>query len=63
MSARVRYEVDGGIARVTLDAPERLNAVDPGMLEAVVAHVEAAGADPALAIRARTSLLPPLSVT
>ncbi len=41
MSERVRYEVGDGVARVTLDAPERLNAVDPGMLEAVVAHVEA----------------------
>lgn len=54
MSARVRYEVDGGVARVTLDAPERLNAVDPGMLEAVVAHVEAAGADPAVRVVAVT---------
>ena len=54
MSARVRYEVDAGVARVTLDAPERLNAVDPGMLEAVVAHVEAAGADPAVRVVAVT---------
>ncbi len=54
MSARVRYDVAAGVARVTLDAPERLNAVDPGMLEAVVAHVEAAGADPAVRVVAVT---------
>lgn len=54
MSAGVRYEVAGGVARVTLDAPDRLNAVDPAMLEAVVAHVVAAGADPAVRVVALT---------
>jgi enoyl-CoA hydratase len=54
MSERVRYEVSDGVARVTLDAPERLNAVDPEMLDAVVAHVEAAGADPAVRVVALT---------
>lgn len=50
MSPSVRYEVSDGVARVTLDAPERLNAVDPDMLDAVVAHLEAAGADPAVRV-------------
>jgi enoyl-CoA hydratase len=54
VSAAVRYEVAGGIARVTLDAPERLNAVDPAMLEAVVERVESAGSDPAVRVVALT---------
>ncbi len=54
MSERVRYEVGDGVARVTLDAPERLNAVDPAMLTAVVEHVEAAGVDPAVRVVALT---------
>ncbi len=50
MSAPVRFEVAAGVARVVLDAPERLNAVDAEMLEAVVAHVEAAGEDPGVRV-------------
>jgi enoyl-CoA hydratase len=37
----VRTEVADGVARVTLQAPERLNAVDEAMLEAVAAAVTA----------------------
>ncbi len=54
MSGKVRYEVADGVARVRLDAPERLNAVDPAMLDALVRHVEAAGADPAVRVVALT---------
>jgi enoyl-CoA hydratase len=54
VSERVRYEVRAGVARVTLDAPERLNAVDPAMLGAVVEHVERAGADPHVRVVALT---------
>ena len=50
MSDTVRYQVADAVARVTLDAPERLNAVDPEMLDAVVAHLEAAGSDPAVRV-------------
>jgi enoyl-CoA hydratase len=54
VSSRVRYEVRDAVARVTLDAPDRLNALDPEMLDAVVGHVEAAGADPAVRVVAVT---------
>ena len=37
---RVRLEVDGSIATITLDRPEKLNALDPGMLRALEAHVD-----------------------
>ncbi len=50
MSEHVRYEVSAGVARVILDAPERLNAVDPTMLDAVVTHLEAATADPGVRV-------------
>ncbi len=42
----VRVEHDGAIARITLDAPDRLNAVDPPMLRAIVTAVEECDADP-----------------
>jgi enoyl-CoA hydratase/carnithine racemase len=43
---RVLYERDGRIARLTLNRPEALNAIDaelPGELEAAVARANAAG--------------------
>lgn len=54
MSDRVRYSVAGGIARVVLDAPERLNAVDPAMLDAVAGYVEAAGQESGVRVVAVT---------
>jgi enoyl-CoA hydratase len=54
VSERVRYEVAAGVARVTLDAPERLNAVDVEMLDAVADHVAAAGADGSVRVLAVT---------
>ncbi|KRE60161.1 enoyl-CoA hydratase-related protein [Nostocoides sp. Soil756] len=45
-SERVRVEADGPIGRITLNAPERLNAVDPDMCAAVVEAVRAFDADP-----------------
>lgn len=53
-SARVRVEADGAIGRITLDAPERLNAVDPGMCDAVTAAVRAFDADPEVRVVALT---------
>lgn len=53
-STRVRVEADGAIGRITLDAPERLNAVDPEMCDAVTAAVRAFDADPAVRVVALT---------
>ncbi|GGL37293.1 enoyl-CoA hydratase/isomerase family protein [Phycicoccus endophyticus] len=53
-TARVRVEADGAIGRITLDAPERLNAVDPEMCEAVVEAVRTFDADPAVRVIALT---------
>lgn len=44
----VRYEVDGPIARITLDRPERLNAIVDPMLPQLRGAVERADADPAV---------------
>lgn len=41
----VRYEVDGRIATITLDRPERLNAIDAGMPGEIRAAVEEANRD------------------
>lgn len=42
----VRCEIDGGVARVTLARPEKLNALDRGMIEALAAAAHAIEADP-----------------
>lgn len=47
---RVRVQADGPIGRITLDAPERLNAVDPDMCAAVVAALHGFDADPAVRV-------------
>ncbi len=44
--ARVRVEVEGPVARIVLDAPHRLNAVDPAMCADVVAGVRRLDDDP-----------------
>lgn len=49
-SERVRVAADGAIGRITLDAPERLNAVDPDMCAAVVDALRAFDADPAIRV-------------
>lgn len=53
-SARVRVEADGAIGRITLDAPERLNAVDPEMCAAVTEAVRRFDADPDVRVVALT---------
>jgi enoyl-CoA hydratase len=44
----VRYEVSERVARITLDRPERGNAITPQMLRELVAAVERADLDPAV---------------
>jgi len=41
----LKYETDGAIATVTLDRPDRLNALSTGMLESFSRAVQAADAD------------------
>ena len=45
MSARVRSGIEGPVAILTLDRPEKLNAIDGAMIEALEAWVEAVEAD------------------
>lgn len=44
----VRYEISDGLARITLDRPESLNALTPSMLERLAALLDRAQADPAV---------------
>jgi enoyl-CoA hydratase/carnithine racemase len=46
--AEAVYEVDGPVATITLDRPDRLNAMTERMLTEYVAAVREAGADPAV---------------
>jgi 2-(1,2-epoxy-1,2-dihydrophenyl)acetyl-CoA isomerase len=48
MSEQVHYDVTDGIATITLDRPERRNALTYPMLDALRGHVLEAGADPAV---------------
>lgn len=48
MTMNVRYEVRESVAIVTLDRPEKLNALTVDMREALGTHFEAAGRDPAV---------------
>ena len=41
----VRYEVDGHVATLTLDRPDRLNAITPEMLDGLTVLLRRAGAD------------------
>lgn len=52
--ARVRVEVEGAAGLVVLDAPHRLNAVDPAMCAEVVAGVRRLDEDPAVRVIALT---------
>jgi enoyl-CoA hydratase/carnithine racemase len=36
-SDRVTIEIAGGVAQVTLNRPDKLNALDPPMFEAIIA--------------------------
>ncbi|MEM7270951.1 MAG: enoyl-CoA hydratase [Pseudomonadota bacterium] len=44
----VQIENSGGIARLTLDRPEKLNALDPPLIAALTSAVEEVSADPDL---------------
>jgi enoyl-CoA hydratase len=48
----VRYELDGRIARITLDRPERGNAITPQLIAQLAACVERADLDPAVHVLA-----------
>lgn len=39
MSERITFEIDEQIATLTLDRPDKLNALDPAMLEAIDGHL------------------------
>ena len=41
----VLYEVDGSVAMITLNRPERMNAMDQSMLRQLIAAAERAEAD------------------
>src|SRR3954467_1434573 len=45
MSDRVVYTVEGGVAGVRLNRPDKINALDPAMFEAIVEVGEALKAD------------------
>ena len=49
-SGTVLVETTGAVGRVTLNAPERLNAVDPEMCAAVAGAVRAFDADPSVRV-------------
>lgn len=49
-SSTVLVEVDGAVGRVTLAAPDRLNAVDSAMLDAAAEGVRSLDADPAVRV-------------
>src|SRR6476646_4710528 len=43
--AEVRYEVDGAVARVTIDRPERRNAMSFGVMQGLLDSMRRAGGD------------------
>ena len=45
MSEHLHYDVDGGVATITIDRPDRRNAMTRAMVQALLAAVERAGAD------------------
>ncbi len=48
MSTFTRYELRRDAAWITLDAPARRNALSDDLVRALLAHLEAAAADPAV---------------
>jgi enoyl-CoA hydratase/carnithine racemase len=54
VGASVRYELDGPVATLTLDRPERLNAIVPALVDDLEAALDRAEADDAVrAVRLR----------
>jgi enoyl-CoA hydratase len=53
-SKLVRHEVEGPIATITLDRPQKLNALTPAMLEALVAVLDEIEADEAIRVMVLT---------
>jgi methylglutaconyl-CoA hydratase len=49
-SELVRLEVDGAVATITLDAPERKNALAPELVDRLARHLETAEADDAVRV-------------
>jgi enoyl-CoA hydratase/carnithine racemase len=50
MSAAVLYQVEGGVATLTMDRPENRNALTPGLLNGLGDALTAAMADPAVRV-------------
>ncbi len=48
MSDRVSVTIDGGVADVRLNRPEKMNALDPAMFEGLIEAGEAVKADPSV---------------
>jgi enoyl-CoA hydratase/carnithine racemase len=48
LSDRVTIEIADGVAEVTLNRPDKLNALDPAMFEAIIAAGERLGRTPGL---------------
>jgi 2-(1,2-epoxy-1,2-dihydrophenyl)acetyl-CoA isomerase len=46
----IRFERDGAVATITLNRPDRLNAITPVMLEEMIAVLEACAGDPTVRI-------------
>ena len=46
MKGLLRYRAAGGVVRLTLDRPERRNALSPRLLDALQSALDEAGADP-----------------
>ncbi|MGH8790917.1 MAG: enoyl-CoA hydratase-related protein [Cupriavidus necator] len=54
MNQEVLYAVDGGVALLTLNRPERLNAITPAMRDALQSAFLQAGSDPAVRVAVLT---------
>ena len=50
MSEFLRYETDGKVGTITIDRPEKRNAMTYAMLGDFIALVREAGADPSTAV-------------
>ncbi len=54
MTETVRYEVAGPVATITLNRPDRLNAMTTELIEGVLGHLEQAAADDAVRVAVLT---------
>lgn len=50
MSEHIRYEVDGKVGTVTIDRPEKRNAMTYAVLNAFIEAIGVAGDDPATSV-------------